>query len=240
MTSEKLQGKRILIIDDDPGLSHMLSSVLSQEGAEVITAYNGQDGLRLLFEQRPHLVFLDIMMHDLDGWQVCRQIRQLSDVPIIIISALSQDKEIVLSLDVGADDFITKPFSRLVLLARTQAALRRAALPPISQKATGYKDNYLILSLENHQVLVRGKPVRLTATEYNLLAYLVKHMDQVCTFPQILRSVWGEEYRDSAEYVHTYIRNLRKKLEPDPHKPIYIITEHTVGYRFASYPSTTK
>ena len=238
MTSEKVKGKRILIIDDDPGLTQLLSRILLEEGAEVITAYNGQGGLRLLFERRPHLVFLDIMMPDLDGWQVCRQIRQLSDVPIIIISALRQDEEIALGLNIGADDFITKPFSRAVLLARTQAALRRAALPPVSEKAAVYKDNYLLLSLDNRQAFVEGRPVKLTTTEYKLLAYLLLHRDQVRTFSQILRSVWGEEYQSSDEYVHSYIWSLRKKLEANPQKPIYIVTEHTIGYRFVSHSPT--
>ncbi len=235
---EELQEKRILIIDDDPGLCRILSVMLSYEGALTFTAGNGQEGLRRFYEHRPDLVLLDLMMPELDGWRVCQQLRQLSDVPIIILSALSQEEDIVKGLHIGADDYITKPFSQPILLARSRSALRRAALPANVLETIGYEDDYLVVSLNTHQALILGEPVKLTATEYNLLAYLVQYADQIRTFAQILSNVWGEEYRGSAEYVHTYIWNLRQKIEPDPREPRYITTEHTIGYRFVSQISS--
>jgi DNA-binding response OmpR family regulator len=182
---------------------------------------------------RPHLVILDIMMPDKDGWSVCSDIRQSSDVPIIFLSALDRQADIVRGLDCGAVDYVTKPFSSKVLIARAQAVMRRAGgVAPERVKAPIYSDDYLTVDLEARRITVRGEPVRLTWTEYRLLAYLAQNAGQVLTIQQILNYVWSERHVDGIHSVRTYISNLRGKLEEDPKCPRYVVTEHGMGYRF--------
>lgn len=231
-----MQGTTVLVIDDDHTLLEMMGTILSREGATVYLADSGSEGLRLFHDHPPHLVILDLMMPKMDGWEVCRHIRQISEVPIIMLTALAQDNDIIRGLTTGADDYVTKPFSSGVLLARSRAVLRRAALPPTVGVSPTYNDGYLTIDLGERRVLVQGQTVRLTATEYRLLAYLVEHAGRVLTFDQILQNVWGEEYRGNAEYVHVYVQRLRKKLEADPHNPIYLLTEHGIGYQFEKHP----
>lgn len=224
--------KKILIVDDDFHIRQLVERAFTREGMQVYQASNGLEGLRQFYRQRPDLVILDIMMPEADGWETCRQIRQLSDVPILMLTALDQDEDIIRGLDYGADDFLSKPFSTNVLLARARAVLRRAALSPEEEKPLAYDDNHLTIDLEAHRVLVRRKPIKLTRTEYRLLTYLLQHAGRVRTSQQILENVWGWEYQDSIDYVHVYISHLRRKIEEDPKNPKYLLTEHRVGYRF--------
>jgi two-component system KDP operon response regulator KdpE len=227
-----MQDKRILIIDDDHDLLYLLESVFARRGADVCLAADGQQGLQQLNVRRPDLVLLDVMMPDMDGWEVCRQIRQVSDVPIIMLTALGRDKDVVRGLELGADDYVTKPFNPKILLARSQAALRRPVIGASDQQPVIYDDGHLTIDLDQRRVLVQGEPVKLSVTEYDLLAYLVRHAGRVLTFRRILKNVWDEASADRPEYVHNYISYLRYKLEPDPRRPVYFLSDRGVGYRF--------
>jgi DNA-binding response OmpR family regulator len=227
-----MQGRRILVIDDNPDLLWVVEHAFSRAGGQVYTAANGLEGVRQFVAHRPHLVILDLMMPHMDGWEVCRRIRLLSDVPIIILTVLEREDNIIRGLDCGADDYVTKPFSLDVLLARARATMRRAELVPTIDTPLVYSDGYLTIDLDKRQVLVRGQPVRLRVTEYRLLAYLLQNADRVLTFAQILDNIWGHEYQDSVNYVHVYISHLRGKLEKDPKRPQYLLNVRGVGYRF--------
>jgi two-component system KDP operon response regulator KdpE len=174
----------------------------------------------------------------MDGWEICRSIRHLSDVPVMIVTAVCQDQAVVNGLECGADDYITKPFNPTILLARVRATLRRAALPPTRVRPTIYSDGYLTVDLDRRRVLADNKHVKLSAAEYHLLAYLFKHADRVLTSQQILRYVWGDEFRNHTEYVRVYISRLRQKLEKDPQAPRYLYNEPGFGYRFEKQLST--
>lgn len=226
------QNIRALIIDDDRDLLQLTKLLLSRAGVTVYTAPGGLDGLRQFYTHAPHLVIIDLMMPDVDGREVCRHIRQNSSVPIIMLTALTADKDIVSALDAGADDYLTKPFSPQVLLARSRAVLRRAALPPDKETVPIYDDGYLTINPNEHRVLINGKAVKLTPTEFRLLVYLFSNAKRIMTFQQILAAVWGEEYVDHNQYVHVYIRRLREKIEPEPQNPVYLTTEHGIGYQF--------
>jgi two-component system KDP operon response regulator KdpE len=226
-----LHGKKILVIDD-PDLLELTRLVFSRAGAEVHTALDGREGVCRFGACDPDLVLLDIMMPNIDGWETCRLLRRLSGVPIIFLTALNQEQEIVRGLDCGAVDYITKPFSAEVLLARARVALRTAHSASETAKPTIYDDGYLVVNVEEHRVFVDGRPVQLTATEYRLLTYLLENRGRVLTYEQILGRVWGWEYRECVDYVHVYVWHLRRKLEPNPRHPAYVLTERGVGYRF--------
>jgi two-component system response regulator RegX3 len=164
---------------------------------------------------------------------MCRQIRRLTDVPIIMLTALDQPEDIVRGLEAGADDYVTKPFRSEVLIARAVAVLRRAELADTVDRPASYHDEHLTVDLDGHLVMIKGQPVHLSAKEYGVLSYLVQHAGRVRTFAQILDRVWGQGYGDSTQYLHVYVSRLRKKLEPDPGDPVYLISEHGFGYRFA-------
>jgi two-component system KDP operon response regulator KdpE len=229
-----VRGKRVLVIDDDAETVELVRLVFAREGAEVYSAAGGRAGIHQVGACRPHLVLLDVMMPDLDGWETCRLLRGFSDVPIIFLTALSREQDIVRGLDCGAADYVTKPFSARILLARARAALRARAGASGAQRPVLYDDGYLSVDLEARSVLVDGKPARLTVTEYRLLAYLLENRGRVLTYEQILAHVWGWEYRECVDYAHVYAWHLRRKLEPDPRRPAYVLTERGVGYRFAA------
>ena len=227
-----MKGKNVLIVEDDPDVRRITELAFQEVGARTQVATNGAEGLRNFFTEKPDLVILDVMMPEIDGFEVCYRLRQVSNVPIILLTALNSDEEIIRGLDSGADDFITKPFNSAVLLAHARSILRRLELPPDTKPRFFYSDDYLTIDLEKRLVTVRGEQVDLTRTEYNLLAYLVQNAGWVRTFRQILENVWGPEYQDSLEYIHVYISHLRGKMEKDPKNPFYIESEHGVGYRF--------
>lgn len=225
-------GKKILIIDDDRDVQRINEKFFRAAGATVELASNGAEGIRKFFLDKPDLVILDIMMPELDGFDVCSRIRQVSSVPIIMLTALNSNEEIIRGLDTGADDFLSKPFSPDVLVAHARAVLRRLEMSQDTAPRRFYSDGYLSVDLEKRLVTVRGDPIRLTRTEYNLLVYLLQNAGWVRTFEQILENVWGPEYQGSVDYVHVYISNLRKKIEFDPKMPAYFESAHGVGYRF--------
>lgn len=224
--------KKILVIDDDMNLGQAIKMTFARAGAEVFTAVDGRDGLRQFYEHRPDLVILDVRMPDIDGWETCRQIRLLSNIPIIMLTTMDKDEDVLRGFDYGADDFVTKPFSREVLLARARAVLRRVELLNEADTQSLYSDGYLSIDLRKRRILVNGESIQLTATEFRLLAYLLHNAGQILTYQNILDKVWGWEYQDSIDYVHVYISHLRRKLEVDPRSPKYVLTERGVGYRF--------
>jgi DNA-binding response OmpR family regulator len=228
-----MENNKVLVVDDDPALLPLIEHTFAREGYQVHTASDGKEALRVFFAHRPDLVVLDIMMPRMDGWETCRRIREVSDVPIIMLTARGQDEDIVRGLEYGADDYLTKPFSIKVLLAHARAVLRRAGLPPTeAEEPTTYADDYLTVDLKERRITVQGEIVKLTPTEYRLLAYLVQNAGHVLTFSQLLENVWGWEYQDDVHYVRVYVWHLRQKLEKDPKNPQYIQTELGMGYRF--------
>jgi len=188
------------------------------------------EGLAQFYACRPDLVILDVMMPDIDGWDICTRLRQISDVPILMLSALGSDGHIVRGLKCGADDYVSKPFAADVLITRVEALLRRAALSSASGEA--YRDEYLTIELDKRRVLVQGKPVKLTGKEYQLLTYLVRNAGRILSAEQILERIWGWEYRNHSEYLYVYISNLRKKLEENAKQPKYLCNESGLGYWF--------
>lgn len=227
----------ILVIDDDQTLVNLVANTLEQEGYDVLTAFDGTDGLKTMYENRPDLIVLDINMPTMDGWTVCERIREVSNTPIVMLTARSEPEEIVKGLDLGADDYIIKPFDINVLVARVRANLRRAASEPtISRHNIIYNDGYLYVNVDEHRVEINREPVRLTPTEYTLLAYLVDASPRNVPYRELLEQVWGFEYIDDIDYLRVYIWHLRKKLESNPGDPIYIVNELGVGYRFEKQP----
>ena len=224
----------VLIADDNVNLTEAIRYNLEEEGYETVIAGDGQEAMRAVYAERPDLVILDIMMPKLDGWQVCQRVREMSDVPIIMLTARGERTDIVKGLDLGADDYLVKPFGVDELLARVRALLRRAATAPQPDFPGGTKslsDGYLSVELDSRLVTLGGKPISLTPTEYRVLALLAQSAGRVVSFRQILEDVWGFEYTDEVCYVHTYIWHLRRKLELDPKNPRYLLNELDVGYR---------
>lgn len=236
ITKSELQEKRILIIEDDWDMRQLLESFFAKRGADVHLAADGRQGLRQFYAQRPDLVLVDVMMPEINGWEVCRQIRQISDVPIIFLTALGKAEDIIRGLDWGATDYVVKPINLMVLNARVQSALRQAASLPRRPEVSIYDDDYLKIDLDRQQVFVGGQQVKLSATEYRLLVYLFRNAGQVLTSEQILEKVWGVEYQNTPKYIHTYIWRLRRKVERDVDNPSYLLTEHGFGYRFEKQP----
>ena len=227
--------KKILIVDDDAALVRLFDQFLTGKGYDVLKANNGQEALRLFFAHKPDLVLLDIVMPEMDGWQTCSRIRDLSDVPIIMLTGQQKDEDdVVRGLDYGADDYLLKPVGSKELLARVRAILRRAELPPALdvEKRVTYTDDYLAVDIAERKVMVNGKRVKLTPIEFRLLVFLVENAGRILTHQQLLEKVWGWEYTDDLDYVRIYISHLRRKIEPEPAKPRYILTEPGVGYYF--------
>ena len=227
-----MHGRKVLVIDDEKDFLDLIKIALEGFGATVDTASSAEEGLRLFRDRQYDLVLLDVMMPGIDGFRACEAFRDLSDVPIIMLTAMSGDAEVVRGLECGADDYLVKPFSRQVLLARARAVLRRAELAPERRGPMRYEDGHLAFDLAQQEVSVQGQPVKLTPTEYNLLECLVCHTDHLRTPQQILECVWGPEYVDSVEYVHVYVHRLRQKLEPDPQNPRYLLNMSGSGYLF--------
>jgi two-component system KDP operon response regulator KdpE len=223
----------VLIIDDDPMNIQLVTDTLRQQDYAVISAPDGPRGLRAMYEHHPDLIILDVNMPTMDGWIVCQRIREVSNVPVVMLTARDAPEEIIKGLDLGADDYVTKPFDIKVLLARVRATLRRAeSESPVLKKDIIYSDDYLSINLDERRVIVDGKPVRLTPTEFNLLAYLVENAARVVAYRELLEQIWGFEYIDDIDYLRVYIWHLRRKLEHDPKEPTYIMNELGVGYRF--------
>jgi two-component system KDP operon response regulator KdpE len=230
----------LLVIDDDVKLVEALKLYLTNAGYEVIAATDGLEGLQKMYAHRPDLIILDVMMPKMDGWEACHRIREISDVPIIMLTARGQEAEKVRGLKLGADDYVAKPFSLKELEARVEAVLRRTRLPPPTKGDVLYADDELVIDAERWEVSRRGKPLELTATERRLLFYLAENAGRILTHRQILERVWGPEYIDDIDYVKLYIWRLRQKIEEEPSQPRYILTERGIGYKFAKNPSFIK
>jgi len=223
---------KILVVDDDPVLSELVSYILRAEGYEAIVANDGEDGLRKFQATQPDLVVLDVTMPEMDGFEVCKRIRTVASTPIIMLTAQGSEEAVVRGLDLGADDYVTKPFQLKPLMARVRANLRRVNAPQPHYGKVTYQDDYITIDLESHKVLIKGEPVKLTPTEYKLLAVLVKNRGRILEFRQLLEQVWGFEYIDDIDYLRVYIWHLRRKVEPDPKNPTYLHNELSIGYRF--------
>jgi DNA-binding response OmpR family regulator len=225
-------GKKILLIDDDPDFLKLISLIFKESGAQTFTAQDGLEGMGKLFTQRPDLIILDVMMPGIDGFQICERIRQYSNTPLIMLTALDHDEHMLKGLEAGADDFLSKPINREILLARAKAVIRRTEQNNGYPDVYNYDDGRLQIDIEKHRVLVGGKQVKLTPVEFRLLAYLATNSGRVLPFEQILDNVWGSEYKGNDDYVHVYVSHLRSKIEQDPKKPRYIMSIHGVGYIF--------
>ena len=223
---------RLLIIEDDVRLLEAVELFLTQAGYEVNTATGGEAGLQGALVHQPDLIVLDLMLPDMDGLEVCQRVREVSSVPIVILTARGAEEERIKGLRTGADDYVVKPFSLKELEARIEAVLRRAALPPTVKAAAAYEDEHLVVDPMERRVVVGGELLELTPTEYQLLILLVEHAGRVMRHDQLLQRVWGWQYTDSIDHLRVYIWRLRQKIEKDPRRPRYILTEHGVGYRF--------
>lgn len=224
----------ILMIDDDEALVRLTELNLTKAGYRFVSAGHGIAGLQMLDSEKPDLVLLDITMPKLNGWETCRLIREVSDVPIIVITGNDDEADKARGLDLGADDYVTKPFGMVELQARIRAALRRAETPPVSQrhqKQTRYRIGALVVDIPAHTVTRQGEPIALTPTEFRLMEHLLAHAGLVLSHRQLLTAVWGFEYADAIELLKPTISRLRQKVELDPSHPHIIETVHGVGYR---------
>lgn len=221
----------ILVIDDEPQILRALKTILTEKQFRVTTASRGEQGLALAAANPPDIIILDLGLPDMDGIDVCARLREWTQTPIIVLSVRDTERDKVVALDKGADDYLTKPFSIQELLARIRVALRHSAQAQGS-KATVVSAGPLTIDLAQHLAMRDGVEVKLTATEFKLLAHLAANSGRVLTHRSILSHVWGPEYADHTEYLRVYMRQLRKKLEADPEQPRYFITEPGVGYRF--------
>ena len=226
---------RILVVDDERRMVGFIRLNLEQDGFEVIEAYNGTEALDRLRDSLPDLILLDVMMPDIDGFEVLRTIREVSQVPVIMLTAKGEEDDVVKGLELGADDYVTKPFSPRELVSRVKAVLRRGSTFEEGDEGVIEVDDRLRIDFGRREVWVDDELVKLRPTEYRLLYHLVKNAGWVLTHDQILTKVWGYEYRDEPHYVRLYINYLRKKIEEDPSNPVYILTERGVGYRFVDY-----
>jgi two-component system, OmpR family, KDP operon response regulator KdpE len=234
----KSKGKCILVVDDEPPIQRILRRNLSMNGYDVLIAEDGREAVEMVRMHQPDLILLDLWLPgEIDGLGVCRRVRQWTQTPIIVLSARKEEKQKVEALDLGADDYLTKPFSNEELQARVRACLRRAAAtmeteglqqPEILQT----EDGYLNMNIVRRQVRVGGQDVKLTPTEFELLRQLMLHAGKVLTHRSLLRAVWGPEYGEEADYLRVYVRQLRLKVEEKPSQPCYILTEPGVGYVF--------
>ena len=231
---------RILVVDDEKRMVGFIRLNLEQDGFEVIEAFNGTDALNRLRDSLPDLILLDVMMPDIDGFEVLRTIREISQVPVIMLTAKGEEDDKVKGLELGADDYMTKPFSPRELVSRVKAVLRRGATFEEDEEGVIDVDDRLKIDFGRREVWVDGKLIKLRPTEYRLLYHLVRNAGWVLTHDQILTKVWGYEYRDEPHYVRLYINYLRKKIEKDPSDPKYILTERGVGYRFVDFKRDDK
>jgi len=220
---------RVLVVDDEPQITRVLRTVLSSQGYQVRTAGEGEAALSSFNEFRPELVITDLFMPHMDGLELCRRIRSMSNVPIIVLSVKGEERSKVEALDSGADDYVTKPFGIDELLARVRAALRRGGS---DAEVASFDVGDFRVDLEGRRVHAHGNEVRLTPKEFDLFVYMARHPSRVLTHRTLLEAVWGEASQEQPEYLRVFMGQLRKKLEPDPSNPKYLVTEPWVGYRF--------
>ncbi len=226
-----MTGSKVLMVEDEPKLARLIRSLLEADGYKVAAAMTGEDALDMVELAEPDLILLDLLLPgEVDGYEVCRRVRTSSRVPVIMLTAKAQESDKVRGLDLGADDYITKPFSSRELLARVRAALRRSALQEGRTDSDIVQVGRLAIDLGRRRVAVAGNEVALTPTEYSLLAELARNAGKVMLHEELLARVWGPEYRSETEYLRAYIRYLRRKLEEDPKHPQYILSRPGIGY----------
>ncbi len=235
MTDSQFKNRRILVVDDEERMVRFIRLNLEHDGFQVVEAFRGTQAIDRLRTGLPDLVLLDVMMPDIDGFEVLKMIREISTVPVIMLTAKGEEEDRVRGLELGADDYISKPFSPRELVSRVKAVLRRTETASGGVHGLIEVDDRLKIDFDRHEVWVDGKLVNLRPTEYRLLYHLVQNAGWVLSHDQILTNVWGYEYRDQPHYVRLYINYLRKKLEEDPANPKYILTERGVGYRFVDF-----
>jgi two-component system KDP operon response regulator KdpE len=222
--------RTVLIVDDEPGLRELVRINLEHSGYVVQQAESGVQALEMIREQPPDIVILDVMMPELDGWETCRRLREFSQVPVLMLTAKVETRDIVTGLESGADDYLLKPFNMDELMARVKALLRRV---PAANRPVIAGNGEISIDKQKRETLVRGEPVDLTPTEYDLLLMLAENAGKVMTHDELLQGVWGQEYSRDNDYLKVYIWHLRRKIEQDPRAPKLLLTEWGVGYRLA-------
>ena len=230
-----LRDRLILVVDDEPRMISFMRMNLEIEGCRVISATNGREALERARDDLPDVILLDIMMPGMDGFEVLRRLRESSSVPVIVLTAKDDEDDRIRGLELGADDYMGKPFSQRELVSRIRAVLRRHLIQPPLQQTQLRIDERLMIDFGKREVYVEGKPVALRPTEYRLLYHLVQNAGWVMSHETLLSKVWGPEYRDESHYLRLYVTYLRQKIEPDPAHPRYILTERGVGYRFVDF-----
>ena len=230
-----MENKKILIVDDEERMLRFIRLNLEHDGFQVIEAQKGHEALDKMRTDFPDLILLDVMLPDLDGFEVLRMVREISNTPVIMLTAKGEEDDRVRGLELGADDYVTKPFSPRELVSRVKAVLRRVEVEGAADQDVLQVDDRLKIDFSRREIFVNGQLVKLRPTEYRLLYHLVQNAGWVLTYDQILSRVWGYEYRDEPHYVRLYINYLRQKLEDDPANPKYILTERGVGYRFVDF-----
>jgi two-component system KDP operon response regulator KdpE len=228
------QGARILVVDDEPQIRRSLQVNLESRGYAVETAETGELAIQAFHNRRPDVMILDLLLPGMGGVEVVRRIRELSPVPIIVLSAMGEEARKVDALEMGADDYMTKPFGMDELLARIRSLLRRAAGAQSAQPV--FTAGGLCVNFDRREVTLDDKSIKLTPTEYDLLKYLIEHSGKVLTHRMLLQEVWGQAYVDQAQYLRVFVGQLRKKIEQDPTRPRFILTDPGVGYRFCAEP----
>lgn len=235
MPEDAFKNRLILVVDDEERMARFIRLNLEHDGFQVVEAYRGLKAIQALRDAMPDLVLLDVMLPDIDGFEVLRMIREISSVPVIMLTAKGEEDDRVRGLELGADDYVTKPFSPRELVSRVRAVLRRTEMMGISSHEEIVVDDRLKIDFGRREIWVEGELVKLRPTEYRLLYHLVQNAGWVMTYDQLLSKVWGYEYRDEPHYVRLYVNYLRQKLEKDPANPKYILTERGVGYRFVDF-----
>jgi two-component system KDP operon response regulator KdpE len=235
MQEDLYRNRRILVVDDEERMVRFIRLNLEHDGFQVIEAFRGAQAIQRLRDAMPEVVLLDVMMPDIDGFEVLKMIREISQVPVIMLTAKGEEDDRVRGLELGADDYITKPFSPRELVSRVRAVLRRVDASSGGIHGLIEVDDRLKIDFDRREVWVDGQLAKLRPTEYRLLYHLVQNAGWVVTHDQLLAKVWGYEYRDEPHYVRLYINYLRQKLEEDPANPKYILTERGVGYRFVDF-----
>jgi two-component system KDP operon response regulator KdpE len=226
-----MEKSRVLVVDDEPQITRVLRTVLSSQGYQVHTAAEGESALTDFKSWSPELVITDLYMPHMDGLELCRRSREVTAVPIIVLSVKGEERSKVEALDCGADDYVTKPFGTDELMARVRAALRRRGTTEAVEQLSFEAGDFRV-DMDSRRVHIDGREVRLTPKEFELFVYMARHPNRVLTHAALLEAVWGEASQEQPEYLRVFMGQLRKKLEPDPSNPIYLVTEPWVGYRF--------
>jgi len=225
---------KIIIVDDDETLNELVQINLAPRGYEIISATSGSEAIKIVGNAPPDLIILDVMMPGMDGYEVCQQLRRLTDAPILFLTAKSREQDLVRGFEVGGDDYVRKPFSIRELEARVSSLLKRGRKSALSNnRSTEFDDGHLRINLDTRHVYRNGQMIHLTPTEFRLLSCLVRNIGAVITHEDLLREAWGENYTDATASLSLYVRYLREKIEADPSSPIYIMTKWGVGYWFA-------